>query len=548
MKKMKKLIGIMLALVMGVALCVPAMAVNGTGGTITITDARQGETYSIYKIFYLTCEEDDEGNANSYSYQVVSAWQGFLESDDYNKYFTIDSNGYLDPGSKIFEENNGLDMAEFAQAALAYAGENSISATRSQTATSETVKFSELAYGYYLINTSSGSLCMLTSTDPDANVEEKNPTPTTSKYVKDVTEKDADNDYSGSDDADVIDTLEYEIVIDNVNSLHNVSLHDDMDDELSLAEDNVFSVTLHSVNPDYDPDDPASQEYIVTTMTAGTGITTTSEYDSENNKVEVHDVINGDYYIENGTDDHSFDVYFSDEFLSTLSSTDQIYIIFQCTIDAASDSFSNDVEEYDNTAQIHYGLSSTSTKAEVQTYTYGFGVYKYTGGTTSGNSIINSTPLSDAKFVLSYTDNETEMYAIFIKLNEKYVLTGWTDNKEEATEIVTGSDGMAYIEGLEPTITYTLTETEAPDGYNKLEKPVTVKINLSSDSATNFTVTYNGTTTSTGDHVIWIVNNAGSELPGTGGMGTTIFYVIGILLVLGAAVILITRRRMSNTK
>ena len=97
------------------------------------------------------------------------------------------------------------------------------------------------------------------------------------------------------------------------------------------------------------------------------------------------------------------------------------------------------------------------------------------------------------------------------------------------------ASGAASFDGL-ANGTYYLEETAAPAGYNILETPVTVSVNGANATAENIsalTVTQN------------VANNTGTLLPSTGGMGTTIFYVIGSVLVLAAVVLLVTKKRMS---
>jgi LPXTG-motif cell wall-anchored protein len=121
---------------------------------------------------------------------------------------------------------------------------------------------------------------------------------------------------------------------------------------------------------------------------------------------------------------------------------------------------------------------------------------------------------------------------------------GSTTTTRQVVGTVDGSSGVLVFTGLGAG-TYTLTETKAPTGYNKMD-PV------------DFTITYegNGVFSSTGkgkfdssDGLIHYVaqNYPGSALPHTGGIGTTIFYVVGSVLVLGACIALITRRRMSKS-
>ena len=98
------------------------------------------------------------------------------------------------------------------------------------------------------------------------------------------------------------------------------------------------------------------------------------------------------------------------------------------------------------------------------------------------------------------------------------------------TRMESGNLGDIVIWGVDADNDYTLTETEAPEGYNKLSAAVNVTVNAE-----------NGTR-------IGVENNAGSELPSTGGMGTTLFYALGGILVVAAVVLLVTKKRMSSAE
>ena len=100
-------------------------------------------------------------------------------------------------------------------------------------------------------------------------------------------------------------------------------------------------------------------------------------------------------------------------------------------------------------------------------------------------------------------------------------------------KVTTSSTGKFTIKGLDAG-TYNLTETKQPDGYNKLTTPVTIII---SDTGT---ITVNGTNV----NPVEVENKSGSLLPSTGGMGTTLFYIFGAILVIGSGVVLITKKRM----
>jgi fimbrial isopeptide formation D2 family protein/LPXTG-motif cell wall-anchored protein len=123
----------------------------------------------------------------------------------------------------------------------------------------------------------------------------------------------------------------------------------------------------------------------------------------------------------------------------------------------------------------------------------------------------------------------------------------------------TGADGQLYIQGLSAG-TYTIKEIKAPKGYNLLANPITVVVScnvedkdsvtmiptwtftVSSDNGDNSTIIK---TESNGTGKLEIENAAGTELPSTGGMGTTVFYVLGSILMAGAAILLISKRRMN---
>ncbi len=537
MKKFKRLAAILLAAVMVLSLGTTVFADDeeATTGSITITGVSEGETYDIYKIFDLTIATDSDGEVTAYSYQIVSAWEDFIGGEDYEEYFTLSDDGYLSTDSTIFDEDCDLDMAAFAKAALAYAEENDINATDTKVADDTSVTFSDLELGYYLVGTTLGSLCMLDSTDTDAEIDEKNGEPTASIYVQDASDKNETND----DDADVIDTLQYEIVLTSLSNGKNVVIH------------NTLSADLEVVTGD--DGEPAITIYVnstaATSLTAGT---VTQVTDGDGNT--TYTLESGDYGVlyTAGTDgdDNTLIIVFSDSYLENLDASDVVTVVYQAKIDAESSDFSGEFADYKNEVQVTYGANQESEVATAEVFSYGFELYKYTQ--TDADDEDTKAALAGAKFVLSYEDDGTTYYATFdTSTSGTYILTGWVEDIDDATEIesIADDDGNnVIIEGISHKHTYTLTETEAPDGYNLLDAGVTVEIVLSKDGEgntifTSFIVKQDNTELT--DKVVSILNQTGIELPGTGGMGTTIFYVVGIILVLAAAVILITRRRMN---
>ena len=192
---------------------------------------------------------------------------------------------------------------------------------------------------------------------------------------------------------------------------------------------------------------------------------------------------------------------------------------------------SGTTKENTNTTYLQYGNKSETTKATTTTKTYKIPVFKYTkknDGTYKG--------LPGAIFTLSKNQNggnpielvETETAGTY-RVAKKTEETGI----KKITEVTTPDDGEFTIQGLDAG-TYYLTEIQQPDGYNKLSAPVEIVIKEDG------TITIGDNTV----EKVEVENKSGSILPSTGGMGTTLFYIFGAILVIGSGVVLITKKRM----
>ena len=138
--------------------------------------------------------------------------------------------------------------------------------------------------------------------------------------------------------------------------------------------------------------------------------------------------------------------------------------------------------------------------------------------------------LQNAKFVLSKKVMEGEKEGVkYYKYDSINNAVTWVDTRKDADVFVTTVNGEAEVRGLKNG-TYYLIETEAPAGYNLLAEPVKVEINGSDANVDSLTVTTN------------VENHTGSLLPGTGGIGTQIFYIAGAALLLGAVVVLLVKK------
>ncbi|MCD8128386.1 MAG: hypothetical protein LUD54_02225 [Oscillospiraceae bacterium] len=208
-----------------------------------------------------------------------------------------------------------------------------------------------------------------------------------------------------------------------------------------------------------------------------------------------------------------------------------------------------------NEATLSYGETSKSTSDKTTTYVYELYVYKYTTTEVSGTA--TEVALSDAKFVIYKEVNGTNYYAVLDNSGKVSSWTTWltqddidtayangelTDSEYAAavpaTELTTDSTGVVYFGGLDAG-SYFLLETAAPNGYNKLAAPTEIEIGQDGTTSGAGTITYQGSDVS----AIKIYNGSSTEMPSTGG-GTTIFYIVGSVLVLGAIVLLVDKFRM----
>lgn len=188
-------------------------------------------------------------------------------------------------------------------------------------------------------------------------------------------------------------------------------------------------------------------------------------------------------------------------------------------------------------------------------------VFTYRLDVTKTNE--SNTNLPNAKFILYKEVNGETLY--YAKTNDSSIITEWTTKEADARIFTSDSNGLFSIIGLDDG-TYYLKETEAPEGYNTLEKPI--QFTISADTVhtqswdgqpagalKTLTINIAGSMDSVtpgqgeiqnGSVSLIVKNKSGSTLPSTGGIGTTIFYVVGGLLMAGAAVLLIIKKRMSK--
>lgn len=511
MKNLKRIFSAVLTLVLSFCM-ISTVSAEGTG-KITIKDAEVGKNYEIYKIFDLTLG----GTKNDkVAYTIDSDWEAFFNGAGAGYIVNSNEDGEGNPlglnsitvkGTVKYINITDENVAEFTQAALAYAatlkkvegeGENQVIISLNdgeQVATSTTVVFDELDLGYYLIYPEGAtdikdgwsSICSIDSTIPKAEVTVKATYPTIDKTV---------NDYS----VEVGQIVEFKItgqVPDTTGfETYTYTISDTMSEGLLFDED-IANLRVYFGE------------------------------DDETTEVDERTVINDGIL---NIDNNGFTLTFNMK-NHQLYKGQKITVVYNAKVtkdaidsattkNSATLTYSNDPKD----------SSKTTTTPPVVKYLYSADilVIKVDGAD-------NNIKLAGAKFVLKNADGE--FYKANYDDNNNLVSIEWVETQGEATEYTTNESGNVTFAGLEDG-TYYLVETKAPEGYNLLTQPKEVVV-TNEGEATNEEPNIQEITST-------VENNSGSALPSTGGMGTTLFIVIGSLLAIVSAVILVTNKRMAK--
>lgn len=229
--------------------------------------------------------------------------------------------------------------------------------------------------------------------------------------------------------------------------------------------------------------------------------------------------------IANPKDGCTFEIGFKE---NVLKPNDVVIVTYSATLNEKAVIYP---EPNTNETKLVYGEGSETTWDETKTFTYQFDLVK---------TKTDKTVLDGAEFKLYDAKTEGNEIALIDEGNGVYRVATAAEKAAEGFVSATIKAGKVTIKGLDSG-TYYLEETKAPAGYNVLAERVEVKI----DHA-NLTATVEGDTYVSGG--VQVINQTGAELPSTGGIGTTIFYVVGGLLVVAAGVLLVTRKRMSKSE
>lgn len=484
MKLIKKIAAIMFAFMMVFSLSTNAKAESGNygdnDGKITISNAVVGQTYKIYRMLKLESFDGD-----NYSYTLEGGWDDFISTGAGKDYLEKNGDGYIKFRTG---KDSPADMRLFAKAAYAYAKTATLNddAKKSVGAISTSVTFEDLPLGYYVVGSTVGSLCELKTTNKEVTITDKNDVPSVEKKVVKYNENHSEN-LVDSNSANIGEEVVFKTTIDIKPGANNYILHDKMDSHLRY--DSILQIH------DNNDKNIVATDYVVKT----TGLTDA---------------------------DCTFELSFTDAFYANnrddidTKKLNKIYVYYQATVkdDAVVK------QEMKNNTYLTYGENNTkSNEDETITKTFEIPVFKYTG---------TDTALEGAKFILS-TDEKCTDSTKTLKFTKNTEDKYRYDSTNGKTELVSLTDGMINIEGIKAG-TYYLKETEAPKGYNLLKD--IQKIEISEDGS----IKLNGKPIT--DNV-GVKNNSGSLLPSTGGMGTTLIYLIGGALVLGSGIVLANKKR-----
>ena len=495
MKHARKLASLLLALVMVFALATTAFATEPEGttttptGSITVDNPVAEQEYKAYKIFDVVYDAAKK----YYSYTIKGTSEWFDTVNDYaipNHGLTLTKVGATDTYVVTIDENQFSAPSFAAALKTALATLTTITDVHNFTENSDGTKVaSSLPLGYYFVKSDAAdALCNLTTTNPAVTIHDKNDMP----FEKEVWEK----------DVEVGQTVHYMItgkVPDHTGfNAYTYLITDTMTDGLTFDKTSV-KVTINGANVAQEPN----------------GYTLTEPNDTENFTFKLS--IN----------------------VKNFKIGDDIEVIYNATVNK------NAIAEIEsNKATLTYtngptvDEDKTTTEREVKVYTSKIVIDKYEKGD-------NETKLEGAEFVLCrkapddgpqfatvLNDSQKTIKIQYYKQDETTKAVSWVDDIADATKVTTDKSGAAFFEGLADG-TYHLVETKAPAGYNRMttDQEVVVK---------------GGTKVADLSVTAKVENQAGTLLPSTGGVGTTVFYVLGAVLVLGAVVLLVTKKRMND--
>ena len=513
MKRMKKIMALMLAAIMMMAMSVTAFAAEGATGTCTLTvnvkstepaQDLKGQTINLYKLFDVTESGTSESKNYAYTVNTATGYKDAIKSA-LGTSFTGTTDEEYAAAVLALKDTEGA-VQKFANDFTAKALTGNLEATK----TSDKIKESKTSYeftgldaGYYLVYVTGGKeiqSSLVTVDETTATVNLKTEAPSIEKKADKAT-------------VNIGDVVTYTVkgsIPDTTGYAQYVyKIHDELSTGLDFVNDATGTACEgNSVK--------VAVVFTDTSLTVGGTTPTTATLDTANNRKMSLDL--SEWVRDNQANKGK-------EFTVTYYA--------KVNKDAVVTEKNNAQLEYGNKP----GETTTTTPSEAKTPTYPLDILKTKKG---GNE-----KLAGAKFSLYTSETDAKNGTNPIKVtgnNGNYVVDSTSVTTEfESVENIDGKGYNLRVNGLAEG-TYYLVETKAPDGYNKLTAPVVIKITKSTDTdVNNWTISKDGTVET--DKIIDIENSTGSLLPSTGGRGAIAFAVIAAILVFGVAVSFIRDKR-----
>ena len=517
MKRMKKIMAVLLAAIMTMAMAVTAFAadvgtnklkVNVKSGEGVPAQTLKDQTINLYKLFDVT--ESGEGQNKNYAYTVntVAGYQDAIKSA-LGTTFTGTTDEEYAAAVLALKDTDGTKIQKFANDFTAYALNHSLEATATSNKITEenttSYTFDNLAAGYYLVYVTGGkeiqsSLVTVDSATSTVNLKTEAPS----------IEKTADKTTVNIGDV-VTYTVKGSIPDTTGYAQYVYKIHDELSTGLDFVNDSkgtALGADATTVN--------VTVAFTDNSVTAAGTTPTVATLETENNRKMSLDL--SEWVRANQTNKGK-----------------EFTVTYYAKVNKDA------VVTEKNKAQLEYGNkpgeTTTTTPSEAKTPTYPLDILKTKKG---GNE-----KLASAKFSLYTSETDAKNGTNPIKVtgkNGNYVVdSNSTTTEFESVENIEGKGYNLRVNGLAEG-TYYLVETKAPDGFNKLTAPVVIKITKSTDTdVNNWTISKDGTVET--DKIIDIENSTGSLLPSTGGRGAIAFAVIAALLVFGVAVSFIRDKR-----
>lgn len=569
MKHTKKALALLMVLVMSLSLLTVTAFAAGTG-KITIENATAGMEYKLYKVFDASYIDGTAGGTKpagaTYTIKSTDPWYSLVKASGSPFTLTEDS---AHPGTYIVSIAEG--QQETAATWFQNVDASGLTATKTETPTNNTVTFDGLDKGYYYIKSGVGATVTLTHANETRTVIDKNQQPgwgtdpdstkPGGKFIK-TGANGAGTEYGALGTADIGGKLDYKIDIFSATNYQG----DKMIKEYIIEDTkgpavfmyfNTIKVWVNGIE-------------LTKGWVEGVDETSDTSHAIGSSATPATSKDDADWYVENTDNtDSKFSIHInwlkSDGAFKfdNNGKPNVIKITYEGVLKSKGVVYGDNGNL--NTATLFVLPNGSTTRAQVgdpseaKAVTYSAELFKY----TTENGVKKS--LAGAEFTITRAGETAPLafypsktYAgVYYLANEENLHSEHVDNPSEVTTLVTPADGMIIIRGLAGG-EYTVTETKAPDGYNKLTASITMPLEQGGNPTAGVNVTdVNKTLAADGSplstpvafqnvHVKEIENNKGTVLPETGGIGTTLFITLGALAVIGTGLFLVTNKRISK--